>query len=553
MRTWLAFAVTLLCLSSPLLAAPHRLVDYDFGTQAVAWKNDGSQLALQDSHGIAIRDGKTLKLLHYLPLASDSDGFPRLQGWSEDKLFLEKIVPHQGGPYLGFTSVLVLSSQSGKTLATWPSVEFSPANPTLWFHRGSHFRVFSWEEHRWFDVNLPLRVQDWPGEIPDKPAQITFSKDGRFAADQLNDGRMRLWNVAARKVTTILEDAPNTLSFYPHAGPPVAWSPDGKRVATFGEDPSHVDFTYDDGGPNDGTQNRHPPVVKIWDVHSGKRIQWFNGQTLSDSYYEDSTRGSQILDWLDSENLIIGEGGSFEVRHIKTEKSVAFGDRLGPFISPDKSRLFTSARLIEIGKQGQMRVLKSLFPAPSLTPTVAWSRDGCFIGVPYNISTANGDRLSQNFTWNVSELSLEQPNQSHQFLPWGGRIYEYEWSPTTVIGDVSESKGGSILAFSPDARKVLRLGQYGIRIFDRQDHVLASLTSNVTGVNSAQFSPNGKYIALARANFVEIYAAQSAQLVAKLYGWVRSNPTPGTDWLSLRPNGEAKGTEVARKQVALVP
>ncbi len=398
MKRWLVLVALMLSTSLPLLSAPRQMVDYDFGTEQVAWKPDGSQLALQDKHGIAIRDARNLRLLRYFPLEEvgineDSTRRLALQAWSGDTLILQQVIASlqddSDANYIGASDALLLSSQNGKPRTTWQGVWFSPANQTLWFRYGSHFHVFDWMNNRWFDVNLPLRIAHIDKNFDDHwwAPRITFSADGRFAADQLGDGRMRLWNVATRQVTAILTDKVSSTS-YPFVSAPVAWSPNGKRVATLGEDPEHSDIYYNDGGPNDGMQNDHSPVVKIWDAQSGKLIQRFNSESLSSSleyaYLSTDPISTDpiVLTWLDNEKICVGNQG-FEVRRVGAAKGVALDGNSPVALSPDKTSVFASGNLVRLGRDNKTRVLNSLFLPPLVLNHVAWSPDGRFLSASY--------------------------------------------------------------------------------------------------------------------------------------------------------------------------
>jgi len=88
-----------------------------------------------------------------------------------------------------------------------------------------------------------------------------------------------------------------------------------------------------------------------------------------------------------------------------------------------------------------------------------------------------------------------------------------------------------------------------VRVFDRAGRAIATLSRDTNDISDAGFSPDGKRVALARTRFIEIYDVGRAQLEATLYAWPRRTPTPGLDWLSLRPHGKTTGTQPARNLV----
>jgi hypothetical protein len=84
-------------------------------------------------------------------------------------------------------------------------------------------------------------VQDVPRDVPDQFAR--FRPDGRHVVygDRVGDQPwLREWDVDAKQEVAALPDA----------GPPAAWSPDGRSLAYI-------------------THGRHEPAVGLWNVHSG--------------------------------------------------------------------------------------------------------------------------------------------------------------------------------------------------------------------------------------------------------------------------------------------
>ncbi|BCM89578.1 hypothetical protein IAD21_01425 [Abditibacteriota bacterium] len=527
MKMQLVIMALILSAATPLVAVPRQMVDYDFGTQQVAWKPDGNQLALQDKHGVAIRDAHTLRLMCYFPLEQNSSGSPTLHSWCGDNLVLEKVVEANREGNVADSSALLLSAQTGKTRAIWSGVDFSYANQTLWFHQGQCFHVLATASQQWFDANLPLRTSNVPKSS--WPSRITFSADGRFAAEQLGDGSTRLWNIATSKVTAILSDRVYSAEFTPVAVP-VVWSPDGNRVATLGQDPMQVqdDFAFA-GAPNDGP---HWPVVKIWDACNGQLIRWFNTDSAP-----------QMLAWCDNENLIVEKERGIDMHVVGSDNRVFITPHSSASLSPDRMRLFASSNLIQFGKNNQTRVIKSLFPAPPEIVTLAW---GAYDGHSLIVYGSGREQI-----WNIASLSPNDAAHSQGFLTFGGR--NYEWSSRRFAGEVSEWHGGRLLAFSIYAKELLRVRQNGVYVLDRKDNVLATLTHDIKDIRDAQFSPNGRCIALARTHSIEIYIAATGQLVATLYAWPQRNPTSEADWLVVRPDGTTTGTQAARNLVVSLP
>ena len=415
------FSLFLLSSLAPVhiaLAAPPALVDYDFGADQAIWKPDGQALALQDAHEIAIRDGRSLKLKRYFRIerGDQEKGWPLLRAWNGDELFLESQSRYDERGQVLPPRATVISARDGSTRAIWKNAEFSVDGGALWFQRGAQFRVLSLKNRHWFDAHLPLRTQ--AKENDDWPADITFSPDGRFAADQLKDGRMRLWDVKTRRQVTILSDKVSS-GAYPQVMAPVVWSPDGKRVATLGEDPSHRNIFFEEG-PNDGTINEHPPVVKIWDAHSGKLVQWFASLSAPNQLW-----------WRDNQTLAIGgksayaTDAAFEIWRVGAQAGQKI-EAQSP-VAPHGNRLFAGDRLLELN-QSKPRTIRVLFEAPAPLKNVAWSRDGRFVAASYLKIRSGQDDISGVQIWDAQKFELANIGQAHAPMRLAWTLENRVWS-----------------------------------------------------------------------------------------------------------------------------
>ncbi len=420
-----------LCGAAVAAPEPNRVVDIDFaaGALAAAWKDDGREIAVEGAEGVAIRDAATLRLKRFLnakalgasyfDFDSESNLPPTLVAWCGDNLVFQ--LPDYARGYVpGFTRLV--SARDGRRLALWRA-RVSPDNRTLFFSDGKgRFRVLNFAARRWFDVRLPLReTNSRPAQIdPNFPPneelwapEITFSPDGKHAADQLGDGRMRLWNVKNAKVSAILRDKVTSMA-YPAVTGPVVWSPDGRKVATLGGDPSHRNFYYEEG-PNDGSVNEHPAVVKIWDARTGALLQWFS--------VVDSNNDARIqLDWLDNDRLFAGAKNGFQIHSVSRRKSVVapkvkedFRGRAPYALAPDASRLFSHNRFFFLTGERALWPSKAIFRVPARLEDLAWSRDGRFLAASF-YGTANGvqawRREAENGRFSLANLGLS-PSPSH--------------------------------------------------------------------------------------------------------------------------------------------
>ena len=395
------------------LAVPPPAVDYNFGAYQAVWKQDGSALALQDEHGIAIRDGQTLKLKRYLPLEI-KEGWPLLRAWNGDDLFLESKSRSGDGERSLPSRATIISVSGKKTRAVWEHAEFSVNGDVLWFHKADKLRVLSLKTRRWFDARLPFRTEF--GDEDNWGVNFTFSPDGRFAADQLGDGRLRLWNVKTRKVTAILKDKVSS-SAYPQAMAPAIWSPNGTLVATLGEDPSHEDFSYEEG-PNDGSQNNHPPVVKIWDARTGQLVHWFASVGAPVRWRDENTLEMTG----DNGDTVETFGAGLQIYQVSAHRSSFVRAQTPLALSPQGNRLFAGYQVLELGAHNKARVVKAMFAAPPAVGRLSWSRDGHFVASTYSgPEQSSSQYISGVQVWNARNLTLEFAAPLHrgaQNLGW---------------------------------------------------------------------------------------------------------------------------------------
>lgn len=430
-----------------------RPFDADFAGSAsqVIWSSDGQFVAAQGAEGIAIRDGKTLKLRHFLSRAmlnwtSSPQSSPQTSGYNETPLLLSFV-----GNRLAFSySIYNANSDSyapfiewrdvrnGKILMLWKNVNVSSDKQSLYFIGRKHsFRVYHFASQRWFNVTLPLRIDEAAPNITNpndkdatsQPSELYFSPDGHRAADQIGDGRLRLWNVKSRRVLTILADKRGEYRWRAGATGPVAWSGDGRFIATLGEDPTHKNIFYEEG-PNDGSINEHSPVVKLWDAHSGKLLQWWR----SAASYNDETISA--LRWLDARRLAVCANNRFEVWDAPTKRrlsATATRDNweleTAQALSPDGKRLAAVAAyrnphipadtlsrltLLRVLDQGVMVPQFAVTAGAEALDKIAWNNDGRFVAT----TTTNGGVRVWSFTRRLEKLAASFDDSGANHLGW---------------------------------------------------------------------------------------------------------------------------------------
>lgn len=399
------------------------------GATAVVWKADGSVIAAQGAEGIVFRDAKTLKPSHFLTRGMlgtppPSEAEPRLVGWCGKSLAFE--IQHyndEGNRTRG--DVLWRDAATGRKVALWRGAQLTSDYKNLYFSTfKGRFHVLNLQSGHWFDVVLPLREtkadphlsepefrkldKEQPHAYLHDP-HIFFAPDGLKAADQTGDGHMRLWDVKTRQITAVLIDQRGSYVGNPGVQGPVSWSPDGQHIVTLGEDPEHFDIVYDQG-PNDGTVNEHPPVVKIWDARTSKLLSW---RKLNDY----SNKAAQLLEWLDNRHILVGGQTCFEIWNALGQRELpehpdeheAAGGTMT--LSPDGTLLLAGSQMWRVGGPRQAQVIASTSIPPPEVKNIAWNQDGQFLTVAFNNQVQGGLHI-----WRMAKNGLPRLVRSVPFF-----------------------------------------------------------------------------------------------------------------------------------------
>jgi WD40 repeat protein len=111
---------------------------------------------------------------------------------------------------------------------------------------------------------------------PQGVTNICFSPDGTHIATTSYDEKVRIWDVAQRKMEKLLEG---------HAGTvwTLAYSPDGNTLATAGED----------------------KTIRLWDVRTGRLLNTFTGHTMNIWAVIFSKDGKSLISGSFDRNIII--------------------------------------------------------------------------------------------------------------------------------------------------------------------------------------------------------------------------------------------------------
>jgi WD40 repeat protein len=289
--------------------------------------------------------------------------------------------------------VMIWDGATGKLLHTLShsmgrvnAVAFSPDGMPL-VSSGEDFAVRVWDVDTGNEVMTWHAHEDVQGEELDYKIggiyqgviPVSYSPDGRLIASAGEDGTARIWD--AQNGTLL-----HTLNLHPNGngGTNLKFSSDGSRLAT----------ATDIAGPKKVPGGDLEALVIIWDVATGRDMltlkipQRIWGLDFSPDGNQLATSGSDgyimIWDAHTGTELFTLPG------HSSTVKSVAY--------SPDGSRLATAAGdLIRVWDLASRQTLITL-PGPSLVSAVNFNSDGS------RLANSSLDGTARVYTLDVNEL-----------------------------------------------------------------------------------------------------------------------------------------------------
>jgi WD40 repeat protein len=302
----------------------------------------------------------------------------------------------------------------------------------------------------------------------DAVTSVAFSPDGKWLATGGKDGAVRLWNVATAQLDR---------SFTNHKGPvnSLAFSPDGKTLASGGGDFKII----------------------LWDVATGQPRHTLPGHSDAISSVTFSPDGSLLASGSRDTSIILWDAATGNRRgkplkdHIDRVNAVVF--------SPDGKTLAsgsTDTRIIlwDIAT-GKGNRLANLQPA---IQSLAFSPDGALL-VP---GTKNGIILIDMATGKGTSLPGHRGSvNSVAFSPDGNRLASGSddqsvilWSTTArhkladPLADYPRATAVSV-AFNPEGKLALGSWSNGVALWDFATNKVKYLTDQKTSVYSIAFSP----------------------------------------------------------------
>ena len=423
-------------------AAPEMVLQIGHSQEMedLAWSHDGKMAASVAYDGLKLwtRDGTLIRAIAS-PKSGSSESGGKLAFSPDDKTLFYSTKD---------LNAYIYSISDGRLLKTTYGVEYS-AGGTLLIKREENAITF-----------LDARSGKLRGRIKSsQTANIQFSPDGRRvvlggsgAYGNHGDGKLRVWEIVTGKLLATLNNQ-NGAQNESAVRAPVAWSPDGKTLATAGND---VNYKMASGV--------HPYALQFWDARNGKSLGLWRGNNATHLRYLDARRlfnGASVWDVRNGKRL--AEIGS----------TYEYGNAS---VSPDRKLLLATSTGLRAIIQTDLATGKVTHrfavAAASGFSFYSWSRDGKILagggGAPnlWDARTGNLRRVLPGTTYTQHINFLPNDGVSASNLQWAyfwnaQRKLMSQWPPvgdTQILGR-DYSSGMSV---SPGGQYFLTKGNISI-------------------------------------------------------------------------------------------
>jgi WD40 repeat protein len=282
----------------------------------------------------------------------------------------------------------------------------------------------------------------------------------------------------------------------------VSFSPDGKRIAS-------------GSGGKDAQGKLLPGEVKLWDAQTGREVLAFKGHTVGvtsvafspdgkrlastagDLYHPDKPGEVKVWDAQSGQELL-------SLKSHTVVSSVCF--------SPDGKRLASAGGPGNLGVAGEVKVwdARSGQQILDLKGLTGWKINVAFSPDGKRLASGSGDKTVK--VWDLQtgqQLPSLKGHTAHvssvAFSPDGKRLASGSWDGTVKVWDAQTGqelltlKGHTLqdysVAFSPDSKRLASGSGREVKVWDAQTGEEVLSFSKV-GVYSVAFSPDGQRLAV---------------------------------------------------------